>query len=387
MRLIFHIGTQKTGSTALQRFLRDSSKALISHGIHYAAPRGALMANSIANALNVGETAAVRTFLEEHSGLARGAGAETVLVSAENFYGMSALAALRGRAIGTDPIERERDLIQGLQALIPDSISVCEVACYFRRPDRYAESRYNQEVKRDLFAGRLHEFLQLIEPALSYHTCISLWSDVFGQRNCTVRTYEEAIQDGIAADFTKHVLGIKLALPADQSSEMNERVSRDLLEFKRQTNGDARRTNRITEYRILRTLERKMRRRELEPDYYQDFFSPRERADFLACLASETDALVAAFNLAPFPLFDVESASAGWRPYPGLSAERLAEIRHEYMSVRKSPSFLLERAVRRRGRVSSSTPIPRTLLRGLRRTGLKRVLLGIARRGRPEEEW
>ena len=78
---------------------------------------------------------------------------------------------------------------------MPDGIGTARIVCYFRRPDRYAESLYSQHVKRGIFDGTFDEFVPLIEPALFYNTCMRLWADVFGQRNCIVRLYDTVKAD------------------------------------------------------------------------------------------------------------------------------------------------------------------------------------------------
>ena len=94
MKLILHIGTHKTGTTALQQFLHANRGALAARGFHYATPpHGLPHSNVIANALNVGESLSVKAFLTKHTQMARRHGAHTLLVSAENFYAMSVLLA------------------------------------------------------------------------------------------------------------------------------------------------------------------------------------------------------------------------------------------------------------------------------------------------------
>ncbi len=55
MKLILHIGTHKTGTTALQQFLYANREPLVGHGFHYATPPHVQEANLIANALKVGK--------------------------------------------------------------------------------------------------------------------------------------------------------------------------------------------------------------------------------------------------------------------------------------------------------------------------------------------
>ena len=51
----------------------------------------------------------------------------------------------------------------------------------------------------------------------------------------------------------------------------NERVSRDVLEFKRLRNKTAKANERDIERTILRLVDEEMELRKTEPDYYQDF--------------------------------------------------------------------------------------------------------------------
>ena len=66
MKLLLHIGTHKTGTTALQQFLYANRELLAACGFHYATPPHRLQeVNRVANALNAGNTDVVRAFLRE----------------------------------------------------------------------------------------------------------------------------------------------------------------------------------------------------------------------------------------------------------------------------------------------------------------------------------
>ena len=106
------------------------------------------------------------------------------------------------------------------------------------------------------------------------------WSDVFGESNCIVRLYEPVKAD-IVSDFVENVLGIgDIAQFASMNRRANERVSRDVLEFKRQKwNGKATR-ERYGAYDPPAPRRRNGIRKS-EPDYYQEFLSPDERAELL----------------------------------------------------------------------------------------------------------
>jgi hypothetical protein len=314
-------------------------------GFHYATPPyGLEHANVIANALNVGHIRTVGKFLSTHTGLARHSGAHTIIASSENFYAMSVLAAIQRRQTCTKAAGRDRALIETLASLIPDNITVTQIVCYFRRPDRFAESLYSQHVKRDvIFDESFDEFLPMIKPALLYNEHMQVWSDVFGKGNCVVRLYEQTRAD-IVTDFGRNVLDID---DIDQfvqvHNEANERLSRDVLEFKRLRNKAARPNERDIERTILCLVDEEMALRRGEPACYHDFLSPDDRADFLRQASREMKALQASFGVGPFPPFDPYGAKESWRPYPGLDEQRTQEIERHYDQISRRVAFRLDR--------------------------------------------
>jgi hypothetical protein len=380
MKLILHIGTPKTGTTALQRFVVANRQALAAYGFHYATPpHGLEHSNSIANALNTGDSRSVKTFLAKQVKCARRRGAETILVSAENFYAMSVLPSMQRRQTCPNALARERGLIEMLRTLIPEEITTSRIVCYFRRPDRYAESLYNQHVKRGIIDVTVDEFLSVVEPALLYDRCMRLWADVFGQSNCVVRLYDTVKTDAVG-DFVANVLGIRdVTQFSHVHNQANERVSRDLLEFKRLKNRTARFGERDIDSTILLLVDEEMRLLRGEPDSYQDFLSPDQRAELLGRVQPELDALQASYDVPAFPPFDLETAKASWRPYPGLGRARRQEIELHYDRINGRVAFRLERiAVRSASLLRRSVPGTGVLLDAFKRVGAKRALHGFA---------
>ena len=380
MKLILHIGTPKTGTTAIQRFLHRNERALAEFGFHYAIPPHNLEhANAVANALGTGDRRAVQTFVARHVKSARRRGAGTILISSENFYARNVLVAMQLQQALPNALERDRMFVETLRALLPDEIATCRIACYFRRPDRYAESLYNQHIKRGIIDRTFDEFLSLIEPALFYDRCMHSWADVFGQRNCIVRLYDTVKAD-VVGDFTANVLGIQnVAKFSHVHNQANERVSRDVLEFKRQKNRAARFGERDMESAIIRLVDEEMGLRRGEPDSYQDFLSPDDRAELLRRLQPELDALQASYVVPAFPPFDLEIAKATWSPYPGLGRERRQEIELHYDRINRRVAFRLERTmIRSAGLLRRTVPGTGVLIDAVKRVGAKRALHGFA---------
>jgi hypothetical protein len=380
MRLIFHIGTPKTGTTAVQRFICANLQPLAEAGIHYAtAPHGSEQANAIANALSMDEDRAVRAFLAKHVSVARQRGAGTLLVSAENFYARNIHRAMQHQEIVPNAHERDQKFVETLRDLVPNEIETCRVACYFRRPDRYAESLYNQHVKRGVIDSTFEAFLSLIEPALFYDRCLRAWADVFGQRNCTVRLYD-SVKNDVVGDFAAHVLGIHdLFRFAHVHNQSNRRVTRDLLEFKRLKNRTARFGERHMEDAILSLVNEEIGSPGEEPASYQDFLSPDDRAELLRRLQPEVDALRASYGVPAFPPFDPEPAKASWSPYPGLGRERRQAIELHYNRINGRFAFRVERmTLRSAGLLRRSLPGTGVLIDALKRIGAKRALHSFA---------
>jgi hypothetical protein len=376
MKLILHIGTHKTGTTALQQFLYANREPLVGRGFHYATPPHLQEANLIANALNAGKRRVVHEFLTKHIECATRSGAHTILASAENFYAMGVLEAMQRREACANAIERDHALIETLHSLMPEGIDVSEIVCYFRRPDRYAESLYSQHVKRGIiFDGTFEEFLPIIRPALFYDKHMRAWSDAFEESNCTVRLYEPVRAD-IVSDFVRDVMGIDdIGQFSRTHNQGNERVSRDVLEFKRLRNKTAKANERDIERTILRLVDEEMELRKTEPDYYQDFLPPDQRAELLELVRPEMEALQRTYKVSRFPPFDLEGAKASWSPYPGLRQERRQEIELHYDRINGRLAFRFERSIlRSAGFFRKKVPSGGVLLDVLRTVGAKHAL-------------
>lgn len=353
MKLLLHIGTQKTGTTALQEALFDNPAPLNEFGFHYAPFGRSNKAGELAHVyLRRDADPTIHDFLDNQARAARQAGAHTVVVSAEAFYAIELRKALWARRTLHDPIGADHQLISRLFSRIPESIDNVEVVCYFRRPDRYAESFFNQHVKGDhAFAGSFDSYLRLLSPALRYHSYMERWAEVFGNDRCTVRTYEGAHGD-IVTDFVRHVLRADgLSERLETSHEANLRLSRDVMEFKRLVNRRLRsRAHALLEQRVLEQVQREIGD-DHEPRSYQDYFTPEQRGQLLVELGPEMLALQENFGVADFPPLKAD-ADGEWREYPGLSPQRRRELARKYREVRQRAPFRTERATIRRRRLN-----------------------------------
>lgn len=374
MKLILHIGTHKTGTTALQEFLAGNTARLAARGIHYAVPGYETVANSIAHALETGRNELVGEFFACHFQEALRKRAHTIVVSGENFYGMTPLMMKLGRGQGcTEVLSREKSLVANLRASIPREVTT-EIVAYFRRPDYYLESLYNQSIKYDFrFEGDCLAFYEIIADMLSYKNIFQLWCDVFGARFCSAYSYD-AVKSDLVPHFMRSVLSVDGLTGFHESGmQKNVRISRDLLEYKRQKNLAIPQSEWAIERKIFFRLNKNLK---FDSSLYQDFLSPEERRNLLERHASDMDALCAAYGANFFPPFDYKAAERSWQPYPGLAPETRERIESEYRCTRNRPGFFLERFTRRSARyLRGRLPVVNVIFDVARRSGLKRALL------------
>jgi hypothetical protein len=181
------------------------------------------------------------------------------------------------------------------------------------------------------------------------------------------------------SDFARNVLEVESTARFSRSDKKeNERVARDLLEFTRLINKTAKLGEREVERAILRAMDETMALRRPEPGYYQEFLAPHRRAELLESLQPEMEALQASFDVPPFPRFDANTASATWRPYPGLDEGRHRELQLHYDRLNRRLRFRVERfSLRAASLLRRRIPGADVALDTLRAIGAKRALLGL----------
>jgi hypothetical protein len=373
MRLILHIGTGKTGTTALQQFLSVNRTTLSTNGVYYATPADEHNFNSVVKAhLLPTQHDVMGRFFIDHLSNAERRGFHTTVASSENLYCMTRHSYDPAtNKFPADPLAEERFLIARLRSAIPNSVDV-RIVCYVRRPDHYLESTYTQRVKGGLFAGNIAQFVSIGGYMLDYHRCLSIWREVFGNIDMAVRLYETALPS-VMHDFFRYVLHLQDSSSfAKAGLRANERLSRDLIEYIRLLNEDSPCSKKTFDQKIYALVDKRI----ANPSSSYEYLSPDERAGLLSRLEPSMERLRTEFSLPPFPPFSLEAARASWQPYPGLSLEKRQEIEFHYNAVQRQVGFRLERLLLRAASLARRRlPFLSWLLDFARGSGLRRLLL------------
>ena len=327
MTVVLHIGTHKTGTTAIQRFaaanrakLRsrglwypsyDEIKLFVHYGHHHVAHA---IANENGNRLSIDET---RRFVDHvRTNLRPG---ETLLISAEPFYRHLLPAEGGYWAQRKAYIERLRTFFPG------DDVKVLAIV---RRQDTFARSLYQERIKVTKYRQTFREFIADRQP-FEYYEHFRLFEEAFG--TVDVLLYEDLAAAGLINAFFSH-LGIDVANITGRPSA-NPSLPIELVEFKRILNGTPLSPDRLKEIGVL-LLDKAEKAQSISRGKV-DWLPVDEMAAFYESFAETNERLRAAYlpsRPAPlFPAFVRPTGDAVPEVYDGMSASRFANIAAELL--------------------------------------------------------
>lgn len=295
-----HIGTKKTGSTALQRYMAQHTDHLSTHGVTYAKPRGKVSCNALAVAINknrADERARLARVLTEQL---KAATSDRCLISSELFYGMHPEALF-----SCLPILRDAPLT---------------VLVYLRRQDRYLESSYVQKVKNGRFTGSIKDYLARFDGSgADYWSVLKPWREL---SNVTLRPRicePSRLEGGDVVSDACHLLD--LPPPATDRPTANPSPSFARLQLLREV-------AKVPQIDV-RSVQRQMLRDAPQgPTAKAVFFDPAARDAVIARYAEGNEALRKRFFPSQSQLFDAEGlgAAAPQAAQDAFSETQLYEI-------------------------------------------------------------
>ncbi|WP_376694396.1 hypothetical protein [Wenzhouxiangella sp. EGI_FJ10409] len=270
-RLFIHIGTHKTGTTAIQNALLANRRRLKRAGIVYMpVPPGH---SSLKNAEEPHEAAVdrFRRFLGDalsRNGVQENDGS-TVVLSWEGLSGSLNLGYTNAEAVAGN-----------LHSALESFELETSIIVYLRRQDRFVESVYSQKVHEGS-ALTFKEFLSALpEGAFDWLDLIAAYADYFGRHNVTPRAYGDFGKPAhLVEDFCRNI-GVRPSGPSgvviDQAREVpNRSYSPAALEVLRICNSELDENDR-------RALRRLLKKHAAKTDEDATaLWLPVERAEFM----------------------------------------------------------------------------------------------------------
>jgi hypothetical protein len=335
VQLILHIGTHKTGTSAVQECLRRNERVLAERGIYYAHRARARTLNQLAQLIASGQSSEARALVDSHLAKARACGATTFLISAESFFAMTMFFHKLEGDVCEHYWEAESRAVELLHSVLPADMAK-QVVVFFRRQDKFLESVYAQTVRTRPVSATCEQFAASVSEVLDYARHMRLWSRVFP--DCVVHTYEETA-NAAARFFLGNVLKIgDLDRFEGLDLRINTSLARDLVEYKRELNKATSFVDRRMGNFVCAELERVV----ADDGRYHDYLPPEARAKLLRDAEPGNATLSRDFGMKPFPMSD--PASSARTPYPGLLPERAKELRERHAAIRRTARYRLQRA-------------------------------------------
>jgi hypothetical protein len=228
MHCILHIGTEKTGSTAIQHFLHSNWHKLKQGGAHVCTSTGKPNNRSLPAAFmsddkcddflrshNLEDVGSRRTWKKKlQKGLIReisGAkkDSQVFVISSEHFH---------SRLTSPEEVANFHEFL----APLFDRITII---CYLRRQDHLAMSRYSEAMR----AGYVHkspfaEFTKnshkRLPPYFDFSALLDRWANAFGEENVQPQVYskEELLDGNVIHDFL-HIANLQLDDPNEANTD------------------------------------------------------------------------------------------------------------------------------------------------------------------------
>ena len=238
--LYLHIGTPKTGTSAIQRFLWDNTEYLAAHSFcyprfSYVYPRSRTT-NGLFLTSKIVDDQGNRLYEEEKQRYKEG-----MQIVAKCFEAYDNVI-LSDENIWINTYEDKTDFWTKLLQTAEAGNYKVKIIVYLRRQDAYLDSWWNQKIKHtgatDVYDLSRWDRRKGKYIATNYYEALEKISAVMGAENITVRRYDRDYFEGgsIVPDFM-NFLGLEMSDMAEsEKKEVNPRLSGNTTEIKRVLN-------------------------------------------------------------------------------------------------------------------------------------------------------
>lgn len=197
MKIYLHIGTHKTGTTAIQSFAADNRKLLAEYGVHWPKERlkpHAKQHSTLALNMRAGKHDEVRAYLDRAFKDAKASAAESLFLSGEAFS-----------HLGEANVQRFLAMLGGHDV---------EVILFFRNVYSYAVSALNQQIKSHEKLLPLSSLVSVTRTHLNYSALLQRWEDALSPEQIKIWNYEDEKKNLLPRFFKR------FGIPADKTNAL-----------------------------------------------------------------------------------------------------------------------------------------------------------------------
>ena len=208
-KIVIHIGRHKTGTSSIQRFLKDNKEKLSEHGIHYPTD-------------NIGHKLAHHSFAQLFSSINhRGRTLEESLqvLNPEIVVFKSFLVEDKINLISSEAFQNCNPDLLAL-AFSDYDVKVC---FYLRNEITYLASSYAQKVQATSYCGSIHEFYDSFN--VDYEKFVNRWRVAFNNLQFSVFSKDILLNENVVDDFLVNMLGISDVKLFNSTSNISENPS------------------------------------------------------------------------------------------------------------------------------------------------------------------
>ncbi|MEL6408843.1 MAG: hypothetical protein AAFS08_04445 [Pseudomonadota bacterium] len=299
-RLVIHIGSEKTGSTAIQAFLFRNHQTLHKHGVNYL--RKGRRAHAHNRILQARRSETLSEIMSEIVEEIQSKPDHTHVLTSELYF--------------------RPDIASDIAEHLPDDVRQrTKVLAYIRRQDKFLEAIYKQRLKNGRFLGTAQEFVNSRTKLGYYDRVISAFASTFGQDALIVRPFDRVhFPDGNVVLDAAHYFGVgdvpNLVLPTHSTNPTLSLEVSQLL-------GLLVKTTEVNAPEVIRQLARTMPEGALRSD---DCFKRSERLAILNKYQEHNQDLCAKYCPELPELFDRQDLLADAPDRPSSSKEKLRRM-------------------------------------------------------------
>jgi len=233
--LYLHIGTEKTGTTSVQRFFRTNRNLLARNGILYPMSPGNENHTGLAVAA---QKLSRRGPLRKIKGVQSADDAKeyrTTLadeLKAEFAVGHYKTVVMSGEHCSSRLLDDKE--VEWLKDFLSPFFESIKIVVYVRRQDDFLLSTYSTAVKSGATRELALPAERLLQFRYDHWELLARWTRIFGRENVICRKYEKAaLEGGDIVDDILSVTGIDPNLGLERPNDVNESLDAETLEFLR----------------------------------------------------------------------------------------------------------------------------------------------------------